>query len=93
MRRCCFRRCPASFTSFLDRVRIWPLAFVCFVPLLWSLRDATPRRRSAGRVDGFVTHLGGYLIMHVLRVFAFAPPPLAFLGYLLVCVAQGFLSA
>src|SRR5213082_3178141 len=23
---------------------VWPLAFVCFVPLLWSLRDATPRR-------------------------------------------------
>ena len=72
---------------------IWPLAFVCFVPLLWSLRDATPRQALwLGAWMGFVTHLGGYTwIMHVLRVFAFAPPPLAFLGYLLVCVAQGFL--
>src|ERR1700704_2478694 len=72
---------------------IWRLAFVCFVPLLWSLRDATPRQALwLGAWMGFVTHLGGYTwIMHVLRVFAFAPPPLAFLGYLLVCVAQGFL--
>src|SRR5438309_10287779 len=72
---------------------IWPLAFVCFVPLLWSLRDATPRQALwIGAWMGFVTHLGGYTwIMHVLRVFAFAPPPLAFLGYLLVCVVQGFL--
>jgi apolipoprotein N-acyltransferase len=72
---------------------IWPLAFVCFVPLLWILRNATPRQALwLGAWMGFVTHLGGYTwIMHVLRVFAFAPPPLAFLGYLLVCVAQGFL--
>jgi apolipoprotein N-acyltransferase len=72
---------------------IWPLAFVCFVPLLWTLRNATPRQALwLGAWMGFVTHLGGYTwIMYVLRVFAFAPPPLAFLGYLLVCVAQGFL--
>jgi len=54
---------------------IWPLAFVCFVPLLWSLRDATPRQALwLGAWMGFVTHLGGYTwIMYVLRVFAFAP--------------------
>jgi apolipoprotein N-acyltransferase len=72
---------------------IWPLAFICFVPLLWSLREATPRQALwLGAWMGFVTHLGGYTwIMHVLQVFAFAPLPLAFFGYLLVCVAQGFL--
>src|SRR3954469_22671373 len=72
---------------------IWPLAFVCFVPLLWSLRDATPRRAFwLGAWMGFVTHLGGYTwIMHVLKVFAYAPPPLAFAGYLLLCVGQGLL--
>src|SRR3954468_7280302 len=72
---------------------IWPLAFVCFVPLLWALRDATPKRALwLGAWMGFVTHLGGYTwIMHVLKVFAVAPLPLAFLGYLLVCVVQGFL--
>ena len=72
---------------------IWPLAFLCFVPLLWSLRDATPRQALwLGAWMGFVTHLGGYTwIMYVLQVFAYAPLPLAFLGYLLVCAVQGFL--
>src|SRR3954453_15108766 len=72
---------------------VWPLAFVCFVPLLWSLREATPRQTLwLGAWMGFVTHLGGYSrIMYVLKVFTVAPLPLAFLGYLLVCVVQGFL--
>ncbi|HET7785807.1 MAG TPA: apolipoprotein N-acyltransferase [Myxococcales bacterium] len=72
---------------------IWPLAFVCFVPLLWSLRDATPRRALwLGAWMGFVTHLGGYTwIIHLLTVFAFAPLPLAVAGYLLVCIGQGLL--
>ena len=72
---------------------VWPLAFVCFLPLLWSLRDARPKQAFLrGWWMGFVTHLGGYTwIMHTLRVFAFAPLPLAFLGYLLLCAAQGLL--
>jgi apolipoprotein N-acyltransferase len=72
---------------------IWPLAFVCFVPLLWALRGATPRQAIArGWWMGFVTHLGGYTwIMHLLRVFAFAPWPLALGGYLLICAAQGLI--
>lgn len=72
---------------------IWPLAFVCLLPLLWSLREATPLQAlKLGAWMGFVTHLGGYTwIMHLLSVFAFAPLPLAFGGYLLVCAAQGLL--
>src|SRR5437660_11500140 len=72
---------------------IWPLAFVCFIPLLWSLKDATPRQAlKLGAWMGFVTQLGGFTwIVHVLQVFAFAPLPLAFLGYLALCAAQGFL--
>src|SRR5439155_585040 len=47
---------------------IWPLAFVCFVPLLWSLRDATPRRALwLGAWMGFVAHLGGSLILSALQ--------------------------
>jgi apolipoprotein N-acyltransferase len=74
---------------------IWPLAFVCFVPLLWSLRPATLKQAFLrGWWMGFVTHLGGYpWIMHVLRVFAGAPAPVAFVGYLLLCAAQGLLFA
>src|SRR5437868_11269885 len=72
---------------------VWPLALVCFAPLLFSLRDATPREAlRRGAWFGFVAHLGGYTwVIHLLRVFAFAPLPLAFLGYVLLCILQGFL--
>ncbi|MGZ6142485.1 MAG: hypothetical protein ACXWLM_04050, partial [Myxococcales bacterium] len=80
------------FTSWIG-FGIWPLAFVCFVPLLWSLREATPKQALLrGWWMGFVTHLGGYTwIIHLLKVFAFAPLPLAFLGYLAICAGQGLL--
>src|SRR5256885_17264315 len=70
---------------------IWPLGFVCFVPLLWSLREATPRRALwLGAWMGFVTHLGGDTrVMHVLQGFADAPLPLPFAGYLVLCAVQG----
>jgi apolipoprotein N-acyltransferase len=72
---------------------LWPLAFVCFVPLLVSLREASPRQALArGAWMGFVTHLGGYTwVVHMLKVFAFLPTPLAVLGYVLLCLGQGFL--
>src|SRR4051812_30567939 len=74
---------------------IWPLAFVCFLPLLWSLRGATLKQAFLrGWWMGFVTHLGGYpWLIHLLKVFAGAPAPLAFVGYLLLCAAQGLLFA
>ena len=72
---------------------IWPLAFVCFVPLLFALREASPRDAlRLGAWFGFVTHLGGYTwVIHLLRVFAFAPFPLAFAGYVALCFVQGLL--
>src|SRR6202012_1020017 len=74
---------------------IWPLAFVCFLPLLWSLRDVSLKQAFLrGWWMGFVTHLGGYpWLIHLLSVFAGAPWPLAFVGYLLVCAAQGLVFA
>src|SRR5207302_1342237 len=56
-------------------------------------REATPRQALArGAWMGFITHLGGYTwIVHLLTVFAFLPTPVAILGYLLICAAQGFL--
>jgi apolipoprotein N-acyltransferase len=74
---------------------LWPLSFVCLVPLVLSLRDATPRQALwRGAAMGFITHLGGYTwLVHLLRVFAFLPLPLAVLGYVLVCAFQGFLFA
>src|SRR5438270_1932193 len=72
---------------------IWPLAFVCFVPLVFALRDATPAEAlRRGAWFGFIAHLGGYTwVIHLLRLFAFAPLPLAFLGYVLLCLVQGLL--
>ena len=72
---------------------VWPLAFVCLVPLLVSLRDTTLKGALwRGAVMGLITHLGGYTwLIHMLRVFAFLPLPLAVLGYVLVCAFQGFL--
>ena len=74
---------------------IWPLAFVCFVPQVFALRDATGKQAlRRGFVFGFVTHLGGYAwIVHLLSTFAFFPTWLAFVGYLVVCAAQGALLA
>src|SRR5438105_12718677 len=72
---------------------VWPLAFVCFLPLLAELKTSTVKQSFwRGWWMGFVTHLGGYTwIIHLLKVFAFAPWPLAFLGYLAICAAQGLL--
>ena len=72
---------------------IWPLSFICFLPLLYSLRQATPAQAlRRGAFMGFITHLGGYTwIIHLFKVFAFAPTWLAVLGYAGICAAQGFL--
>ncbi len=74
----------------------WYLAFVCLVPLLVALRSARTWRRALALSwwMGFVTHLGGYYwIVHLLREFAHLPTSLAFLGYLLLCLAQGGILA
>ncbi len=95
MRRPLFLATLSGVLYFLSWIGfgVWPLAFVCFIPLLWALRNTTPRQAlKLGAWMGLVTHLGGYTwIIHLLTVFAFLPWPLAFLGYLLICAAQGFL--
>src|SRR6266849_6324007 len=50
---------------------IWPLTFVCLVPLAWALRRASLKQALAlGAWMGFVTHLGGYTwVIHLLTVF------------------------
>jgi apolipoprotein N-acyltransferase len=72
---------------------IWPLALVCLLPLVAALREATPRRALwLGAWMGFITQLGGFTwLVHMFRVFAFAPLPVALLGYAGLCAAQGLL--
>lgn len=74
---------------------IWPLTFVCLVPLAWALRRASLKQALAlGAWMGFVTHLGGYTwVIHLLTVFAFLPVAVAAIGYLLICAGQGLLFA
>lgn len=70
---------------------VWPLIFVFIVPLLVALEGV--RLRSAfllGAVSGMVAMMGGYYwVVHLLAQFANLDPPLAVLGYVLLCIYQG----
>lgn len=67
------------------------LAFFAFVPVIVATSGASLRRTFLlGATAGFVSHLGGYYwVVHLLQVFAHLPFPVAVLGWLLLCVAQG----
>ena len=69
----------------------WYLEWVALVPLLVVLNSVHSGRRAffISWLMGWVTHLGGYYwLVHLLVEFAELPLPLAFLGYLLVCLVQ-----
>ena len=70
---------------------IWPLGWVCLVPLLWSLRGTTWRQAlRLGWVTGTVTNFGGYWwITEVLREFGHLPSAVAWGISLLHAVYQG----
>jgi apolipoprotein N-acyltransferase len=79
------------FTGFVD-FGIWPLAFVCFVPLLWALRGASSLKQAflMSWWMGTATFLGGYYwLVHLFQEFASFPLFLAFPLYLVFCAAQG----
>jgi len=70
----------------------WYLSWLCLVPLLLALRGARTWKRALALSwwMGFVTHLGGYFwVVHLLQTFAHLPLPLAFVGYVLLCLGQG----
>lgn len=73
------------------------LAWGALVPVLWALDDESLTRGEAaalGWTTGAVAHLGVYTwIIGLLRNFAFLPLPLALLGWVLLCLAQGSLFA
>src|SRR5262245_41739865 len=73
----------------------FPLTWFCLVPVLFAIRNATPRRALAlGTVFGFATNAGGYYwVIHLMKEFARVPMPVAVLGYVLLCLYQGFLLA
>lgn len=82
------------FTGFVG-FGVWPNIFLLFVPALVAIEGTTPRRAlGIGAVFGLVTNAGGYYwVVHLLREFADLALPLALLGYVLLCLYQGFLLA
>ena len=71
------------------------LTWLCFVPVLWAVRNASGKRAILlGAIFGLVTNLGGYYwVIHLLTQFADLNVFLATLGYGLLCAYQGFLLA
>lgn len=82
------------FTGFVG-FGFWPNIFVLFVPALVAIEGASAKRTLLiGTVFGLVTNCGGYYwVVHLMEEFAHLALPLAVLGYLLLCLYQGFLLA
>ncbi len=82
------------FTGFVG-FGFWPNIFLLFVPALVAIEGTTGKRALLiGTVFGLVTNSGGYYwVIHLIKEFANLALPLAFLGYLLLCLYQGFLLA
>ena len=82
------------FLGFLS-FDLFPLAWICFVPVLYAVRNATTRQAFGyGAVFGTITNAGGfYWVVHVIVAFGRLPVAVAVLGFLLLCVYQGLLLA
>jgi apolipoprotein N-acyltransferase len=82
------------FLSFLS-FDLFPLTWVCFVPVLYAIRETSPRRALLlGWLFGFVTNAGGfYWVIHLISDFGGVPLPLAVIGFALLCAFQGLLMA
>jgi apolipoprotein N-acyltransferase len=82
------------FLSFLS-FDLFPLTWICFVPVLWAIRQATlARALLLGLLFGFVTNAGGfYWIIHLITEFGGQPWIVAVLGLALLCLYQGALVA
>ena len=72
-------------------VDIWPLTFVCLVPLYLSLIGQTPKRATwLGFLTGLAMNLGGfYWLVNMLRTFSGFPTALCLLFTVIICSYQG----
>jgi apolipoprotein N-acyltransferase len=70
---------------------VWPLSFVCLVPLILSLVGQTTKRATwLGFLTGLAMNVGGfYWLVNMLRVFSGFPTPLCLLFTLVICAYQG----
>jgi len=71
------------------------LAWFCLVPILWAIRNQTPRRAFfIGWLAGIVGHGGGfYWVVYMFQHFAGLSWPPALLGLLLLAAANGIIFA
>ena len=72
-------------------VDVWPLAFICWAPLLIAIRGQTPRRALwLGALQGLTCNVTGfYWLLTMLRTFSGFPIPLCALFMLILCAYQG----
>jgi apolipoprotein N-acyltransferase len=70
---------------------VWPLTFVCLVPLYVSLAGQTTKRATwLGFLTGLAMNVGGfYWLVNMLRTFSGFPTPLCLLFTLIICAYQG----
>jgi apolipoprotein N-acyltransferase len=82
------------FLTFLS-FDLFPLAWVCFVPILFAVRDVTVKGALLwGWLFGLVTNVGGfYWVVHLIAEFGGMPTWIAILGFLVLCAFQGLLLA
>src|SRR5687768_16656686 len=82
------------FLSFLS-FDLFPLTWICFVPVLYAIRNSTTKRALLwGWLFGFVTNAGGfYWVVHLISEFGGTPVLVAILGFMVLCAFQGFLMA
>jgi apolipoprotein N-acyltransferase len=78
-------------TALAPEWSFWPLIWLSHVPLLWVLRDKSPKAAFGwGSFCGTIINVGGYYwIAGLLERFGHLPTPVAVLGLVLHSVYQG----
>lgn len=72
-------------------VDVWPLTFVCLVPLYLALSGQTPKRATRiGFLAGLAMNLGGfYWLLNMLKTFSGFPTALCLVFVVIICAYQG----
>jgi apolipoprotein N-acyltransferase len=78
------------FISFAG-IDVWPLTFVCLVPLYLALLGQTPKRATwLGLLTGLAMNVGGfYWLVNMLKTFSGFPTPLCLLFTVIISAYQG----
>lgn len=71
-------------------IDVWPLTFVCLVPLYLALFGQSPKRATwIGFLAGLAMNLGGfYWLLNMLRTFSGFPTPICLVFVVIICSYQ-----